>query len=297
MVRQGGRAFPTTEAELITDGHRWKQTYIHFGPGVQTPDQARKYDNRVNFFIYDDKQRLEFWEKTRSATLHSLPALPATGLDLAEHLTKTFTTSALLRPHLDRPLDIYSPGDPHLYRCAWRDQMLPEGSADPAGPRSPRKPASSHGQFHLRREISPGFLDDLWLDPTRGYAISHRELSFPGEHRVVFDYANLMCVGDDLWLPATCRWRGRDGFTVEQKIIDLQFGGVGEPDFTFTLPPGTKVHDSRTGITSYLPGGDIVLKDLADRSRYLYALPKPSTAPIPGWRPSSRRSRRSRPSA
>jgi len=276
---RGDHRLPSTEAELVTDGRNWRQTYIHFGPRVQTPDEARKYDNRVNYVIYDGKQRLEFWEKTRSATLHAVPALPSTGLDLAEHLTKTFTTSALLRPHLDRPLDIYSPDHPGLYRCTWRDLMLPEALRQPGWASITAQSASAHGRLHLRRQIAPGFTDDLWLDPKRGYAVSHREISFLSNQRIVFDYDDIVCVGDDMWLPSTCRWRGRDGFAVEQKIIDLQFGRVRVQDFAFTLPEGTKVYDARNGTTKYLPGGDVVLTDLVARARYLYALPRRASAP------------------
>ena len=269
----GNDRLPSTEAELLVDGIYWKQSYRHFGPKIVSSDQARKYDNRLNFLLYDGKHRLEFWEKTRSCTLLSTPALPPTALELTEHLTKTFTTSSLLRPHLDKVLDIYSTDKGIPFRCSWRSLMMPEALRLPGWVLLTTRDASSSGNLHYTREITPGLVDNLWLDPTHEFSIMRRELSFVGERPIAFEYADPLCVGDGLWLPATCRWLGLKGAAIEQKIVDLKFGAIPSSEFKFVPPPGSRIDDAVAKTTSYLPGGEVVLRDLVDRARYLHALP------------------------
>ena len=89
--------------------------------------------------------------------------MPPLSLNLGEHTTKTFLTSALLRAWVDRVLDVYAAAEPKAYRCRWSDLMLPEAFRQSGwvrvGPTDHSPPES-----HFHREIAPGFGDDLWLD-------------------------------------------------------------------------------------------------------------------------------------
>ncbi len=267
-----GVRYPATNVDLATDGHRWRQTITHFGEGFATPELARIHDDRLNTLLIDENEQVEYWHKRREAILRAVPALPSTGLNLGEHTTKTFLVSALLRPHLDRPLYLFSPTKPQAFCCKWRDLMLPdalrlEGWAVVAE-------ADDHPStwLHLRREISPGFYDDLWLDPSRGFAISHREFR-PGEGKVVVDFGDIIPVAEGLYLPMSCRWVGIAGQVMEQKVTKLELGTPPDEAFRLSFAPGTKVVDERKNVTTYLPGGADLIDEMVGRLAYRYRLP------------------------
>jgi prepilin-type N-terminal cleavage/methylation domain-containing protein/prepilin-type processing-associated H-X9-DG protein len=230
---------------------------------------------------------LEYWDKIRSARFRRHPTLPTKGLDLSEHLTKCFITSALLRPYLSRPLDMIEPETLDAYRCRWRDLMLPEALAEPGWEWivARRAPIQAHHPqdvlLHLRRQIAPGFWDDLWLDPEHGHAIRRREFAFATKGRIVFEYDELVRVGEGSWLPAVCRWRGVTGAVVEQTLQEIRFGDVVEQDFAISVPAGTKWVDLQSGEVNYIPGGEEVLHEVADRARYLHELPTRGMAGAP----------------
>lgn len=271
---QGGERLPSVEVYQITNGKNWKIIYVHYDPLTKLFSDAQMYDQRVNKWILTKGQRIEFWEKTRNFMIHTTPALPSTALELSEHLTKTFTTSALIRPHLDRYLDIYAPDEPVVYRCKWKDLMLPEAFLQKGWDVSGSDLKLGKNELHLQRQITPGLKDDIWLNRQSGYVLTRRELSFPKGQSIVFEFDDFRPVSGDYWLPFICRWKGKYGYTIEEEVLELSLNHVSEKDFDFEISPGSKITNQLSGKTTYTLGGESVLTGLIERAKYVYSLPK-----------------------
>jgi prepilin-type N-terminal cleavage/methylation domain-containing protein len=265
------------EERWTVDGARWSCRTLHFWPEYPDVKLAERLDEYSNQVAVDGTSRTFFRDKSRTAWIERPAA--RTSLEVVVPTDRLFLRPLGEGDFLDRPVTQVAP-DGKVYRCLWRDLILPEALKHPGWVVGPDR--MSEGVLLLTRRIGPGFEDRIWVDPARGFALTAREFHFGGEAHIRLEFDDLRPLIDGLWIPRVYRW-WRDGQGFEQRITELTLGSPLPGELTFALPPGTRIVDRRDGSVRYLPGGEDMLDEMADRVRHLYLSPRSGGGRRGGW--------------
>lgn len=136
-------------------------------------------------------------------------------------------------------------------------------------------------------------LDEVHLNPERGWALVSREWNGTDGSRTVWSVSKLAACGSGIWLPESGRrmtWRNvqddvdrpPDAETVVAvEQVRLNSFSASSDIFVPKPPPGTLVTDYGTWATYQIEGGHDLLDELIDRARVMLPLLRKGNAEVP----------------
>lgn len=268
-IEGGNRELLTDEYSLIKGRRRRDRVIHYYNPRIDRPEAAERFDELAYDSVRDGTGATIWRKNLREVLITPAPDPLPVSLSLTDHIRMLFLCPSEAESFLDHPLTFVG-SDDLSYRCLWRNLLLPHALREPG--RS-LDPADSVGLMVLRHAVSPHFVDRLWLDPGKGYALVRREWRL-GEGEVVeFEYSDIRHLGDGLWIPWECKW-SKDNNSYASKLLSLSLGGVQDDEFLVEFPEGTMIVDQIRNETRYLKGGDDMLDEMVERFEFLYDLPK-----------------------
>jgi prepilin-type N-terminal cleavage/methylation domain-containing protein len=198
------------------------------------------------------------------------PVAPPTTLDFGDFIRRLFLCPPEAEVYLDWPLTFAAP-DNVIYRCRWRDLLLPAALHLPGWNRDAETEVAEAPAAAVVLRRSPGarFVDRLWLDPAKGYAMTRREWTLGNGQRVTFEYGDVLPITARSWMARTSQWF-RNGELYEHTVMELEIGPQERERFAVVYPGGAKVADHGRNEVYYTPGGDDILDEMTERFRARY---------------------------
>jgi prepilin-type N-terminal cleavage/methylation domain-containing protein/prepilin-type processing-associated H-X9-DG protein len=262
---------PRVDIDTLVDGAHRRYRAVHFPPGVTDAGVAERLDERVNVFTFDGTNEIIEYVNAREFEVITEPApLPAT-LDLGELQRLLFICPQHARRHLDTPLTFA--GRNAVYRCLWRDLLLPAALLEPGWQVVSGAESNSGlpGTVTIARSVGLAFVDRLTVNPAQGFALVRREWLLASDEPVVFEYDHAVQLSDGVWMPYTVRWT-KLAERYEMSTVEFESGPRPTWQFQWAVPEGARVVDREQNRVYYTAGGDGILAEMVDRFRVIYDL-------------------------